>query len=410
MKKSLLFTFIISLSVCAFSQKAEVAAKDSLIVAYLEEVNADSVISYIQALEDMETRFMMSPLRKQRAEWIKSKFESFGYTEVRIDSTWCDTYINYGNLHYDTATWQYNVVATLPGLISDYGYFVMGAHWDDVVHPAGDPMVLAPGADDNASGVAALFEVARVFRLKNYQPLESIEFVAFGAEELMYFGNSGAQGYVSQAVAQAKNILFMVNNDMIGYSTGATNWELTISNYTGSEWFSNIAKYVAQTFTDMTPVLLNPSTGGEGDCLYFVQEGVPAVYFMEADFNPYYHTVQDLTSNCNAAYCAEAVRVSLGLLMKAIDYFVGTDEHGHIPAISYYPNPASDVLFIDAGAWTGSSLSFEITDILGKVLAAETIDRPGRRSIGVDRLPEGTYVLRINTGDYLRSHLFMIKR
>ncbi len=86
---------------------------------------------------------------------------------------------------------------------------VLGAHYDTT--PA------TPGADDNASAVAVLLEVARL--LSGLQPRRTIRFVAFPCEEAPHFhsGEMGSQFYASQCQARNEQIIGMLCLEMVGY-------------------------------------------------------------------------------------------------------------------------------------------------------------------------------------------------
>ena len=98
-----------------------------------------------------------------------------------------------------------NVVAELTGEVEPDRIFVLGAHYDSVEG--------TPGADDNASGVAGMLEVARV--LKDHPQAATIEFAWFTGEEA---GLRGSREYVRRAVADGKKIVGALNNDMIGWT------------------------------------------------------------------------------------------------------------------------------------------------------------------------------------------------
>jgi hypothetical protein len=381
---------------------------DSTINVLMAEVNMDSVTSYIQSLQDMGTRFMIAPNRLQVAEWIRDKFLSFGVEHVRIDSTSCNTLINLWNLQYDTITWQYNVIATIPGAENTNEYYVVGAHYDNVVAPNGDPMVFAPGADDNASGVAALFEIARIFTEKEYHPVTNIELVAFGAEELMNFGNSGAQGYVANAIAQNMDIQLMLNNDMIANNNGPL-WRIDVSNYYGCEWYTNMAEYIALTYTEIQPLLDNPSSSAGGDCKYFYQEGIPCVYFMEHDFNPYYHSEEDVIDHCEIDYCAEAIKISLGVLVAADDPIVRQADRPLVDKLKIYPNPATNWVNIQKGN-SVEAMQYKIISLDGRTVQAGYLEKGEKQMLDIQHVPVGQYILQLLSEQELGTVKLVISR
>jgi hypothetical protein len=367
---------------------------DSLINACLEDVSADSVESYLQFLQDMGTRFLIAPNRREVVESIKQKFLQLGADQVRIDSFLCYTKINYSNLKFDTTTWQYNVAATISGITDGNQVMVMGAHYDDVVAPEGDPMIYAPGADDNASGVAALFEAVRVLSMHEFQPVYDVEFVAFSAEELMYFGHSGAQAYVDTTMAHGMNIELMINNDMIAY-TATDNWQLTISNYVGSQWLTYIAEEITEDYTTINPVVRNLSNQAGADCKYFYEAGVPCLYFMEKDFNPNYHTIDDLVENLSVDYTTESIKVSIGSIIKITDYLITDIKLVSAGELKLYPNPTRDVLNVSLdNQFNVEATPYSIIDLQGRQLVTGEISNSGN-VLMLDHLPDGMYILNL---------------
>ena len=102
-----------------------------------------------------------------------------------------------------------NLEVVLPGQQWPNETIVVGAHYDTV---AG-----SPGADDNASAVAALIEIAR--GLKDHKPGRTIKLVAFVNEEQPFFfwGDMGSQVYAVAARKRKEDILLMISLEMLGY-------------------------------------------------------------------------------------------------------------------------------------------------------------------------------------------------
>ncbi len=103
----------------------------------------------------------------------------------------------------------HNLVTSIPGDKRADEIIVLGAHYDSVRE--------SPGADDNASAVAVLIEVARL--LKKHQPTRTIRFVAFTCEEAPYFnlGQMGSQHHARQSRQRGDNIIGMLCLEMMGY-------------------------------------------------------------------------------------------------------------------------------------------------------------------------------------------------
>jgi Zn-dependent M28 family amino/carboxypeptidase len=104
-----------------------------------------------------------------------------------------------------------NILAELPGNRRQHEVVVVGAHYDTVSY--------SPGADDNASAVAVLIEVARLMRPLN--PSRSVRFVSFACEEPPYFhtGDMGSQVFARQCRARGEHIHGMLCLEMLGYYT-----------------------------------------------------------------------------------------------------------------------------------------------------------------------------------------------
>lgn len=109
-----------------------------------------------------------------------------------------------------------NVVGHLEPSGADDRWILIGAHYDGQgIHPAG---TIYPGADDNASGVAALLEVARLASLRRRNRSQTLPqhgwvFVALGSEEV---GQLGARAYLATPSVELSRIEGVINLDMVG--------------------------------------------------------------------------------------------------------------------------------------------------------------------------------------------------
>jgi Peptidase family M28/Fibronectin type III domain len=113
------------------------------------------------------------------------------------------------------ATSMTNVVATLRGTQSPDRIYVVSGHYDSRCSNVDDAVCDAPGADDDASGVAAVLEMARV--MARHELDATIKFVAFTGEEQGLFGSTF---FAEQARQQGLNIAGMFSNDIVGSSLG----------------------------------------------------------------------------------------------------------------------------------------------------------------------------------------------
>jgi hypothetical protein len=274
----------------------------------INEINPDSLESYVMWMEEMGTRFSLSENHRQVALNIRNKFKAVGYANARIDSFLISK--TYRNVIYNL--WQYNVSASLKGNLYPDSVCVIGGHYDDHLL-TGDPFSIAPGANDNASGVAAVLEIARIMKTNRYSPLNTIEFIAFGAEEI---GLLGSIDYVTYARQHSKSVKLMLNNDMIAYQPDpdVQNWRVNLIDYDNSHGARVKAEELCSRYTILN--YYNDNTHNkQSDSYPFFVAGYKALFFTSDIFDPNYHTLYDLSGKCNFDYCSEIVKLCCAILV-----------------------------------------------------------------------------------------------
>ncbi len=377
------------------------------VLEVVSEINQDSVRSVISNLQGYGTRFMGNANRRQIYKWIRNKFLSYGFTDVTIDSFLCNTYANQMGL-----TTQYNVIAKLNGSRYPDQYYIIGGHYDSYARAS---VLDAPGADDNASGTAAVLEAARVIKKKNYTPAATLLFIAFAAEELMNYGDSGSEHYAAAAKAANMNIKLMINNDMIGYSQSAPAYSnVEVNNYTG---FNNIAEFAKDVTRNYT--VLNPITGvldQMSDSYPFFSAGYPVVYFEESVFSPFYHGASDKLSNLNIPYCTEIIKASCATLLSYVESVVSNEQLEKLPSgyklNQNYPNPFNPSTAITYELPESGYVRLKVFDQLGRE-AAILVDGPVNAGIHTvyfngTGLASGNYFYRIETGKFAGTRKFTL--
>ena len=295
---------IVALAGC---QKDPEITKQEYVLSFTEKVNSDSIGSYIRWLEGMGTRFALADNHREVAGKIRDRFITFGYPDTRLDSFYLTK--TYREITY--STWQYNVIASVAGRDND-SICVVAAHYDDIV-AEGDPFTLAPGANDNASGVAAVLEIARLVRRYSFRPEHTIRFVVFAAEEI---GLHGSIDYVTKAATAGDKIMMMINHDMISYVSdpGAKPWYVNIVYYDNSLGLRNEAAELCSANCTLVPYSDNTNYNRSDSYPFFVA-GFRALFFHQRDIEGTYHTTGDVTSVCNFEYCREIVRASCALVI-----------------------------------------------------------------------------------------------
>ncbi len=210
--------------------------------------------------EEIGQRLSGSAEEVETMEYIVEEFEYLGYdTEVQPFS-----YVR-GSAEYDSN----NVIAVKKGKSSKE--IIIGAHYDSIGTGS-------TGADDNASGVGVMLEVAE--HLKNVKTDYTIRFIAFGAEEV---GLRGSRYYASQmSDEEAANTMAMINLD----SLIAGDMMYVYSGLDQNGWVRDqalaLADYLGldvQTNPGLNPDFPEGQTGDWSDHVPFRQLGIPVAYF-----------------------------------------------------------------------------------------------------------------------------------
>ncbi len=279
-----------------------------VITEILSGMNKDSLVSVMQSMVNMGTRFMYSENRKQVAMWIAAKFMSYGYTDVVLDSFKVP-----GETIPKDSVWQYNVVATFPGSSAPGETYIIGAHHDDYATP--NPHISAPGADDNASGCAVALEIARVLNLKGFQPASTIKFVTFAAEELVGYNNySGSIYYANKLAVLGQDLRLVICNDMVANTQGTGFQIFGVQMNSGTNvWAGNLTASSAATYSSLE-MIQGPYPTSDGT--RFWDLGYPVSGFEEYGLSPTYHTINDSVRNCNMELCFETAKANAAILLN----------------------------------------------------------------------------------------------
>jgi hypothetical protein len=264
-------------------------------------VNQDSIYAYNKRLEDFHTRYVFTDSVDRARDWLEDKFQSFGYHNVTVQPFWHSSWAGTG--------YGYNVIAVKEGSVEPDQVVLIGAHYDS--YSTDDAFNAAPGADDDASGVALVLELARI--LNNVPLRKTVMFVAFSAEEQWMYGS----GYMADEMhAAGTKLEAMFNYDMVAY-TADTYWDLDVH----SEYYDiyrAVTHAAAERVTLLHPVVQGMSR--PGDNYPFEDLGYPTIRVEESDFNtPNYHKVTDLCSQINFPYLAEVTKMALVALASVAD-------------------------------------------------------------------------------------------
>jgi len=195
----------IKLAAFALSSLFAAPAEDAPLPAEAEGITRDRLLNHIEALtsEDFEGRAAGTDGGQMGASYVQQQFEALGLTPKGTKK--------FRQAFKARGKKLTNVVGMLKGYDEKLSkeYVVIGAHFD---HLGIRKEKMYPGADDNASGCATMFEIARAFS-EGGKPARSIVFIGFDGEEI---GLLGSRQFVKKPTVPKKRIVAMINLDMVG--------------------------------------------------------------------------------------------------------------------------------------------------------------------------------------------------
>ena len=230
----------------------------------------------------------------ESAAWIHDQLSSYGYTQIN------ESFVERGGR-------TPNMEVVVPGTTHPGEIVLIGAHYDAFQG--------TPGADDNASGVAAVLHFARTYRSKP-QP-RTLRFVLFVNEEPPAFWTKdmGSWVYAKQCRAASDNIVAMISIESIGYYSDKPNSQmypkpLDLAYPTTGDFIAFVSNYGSRSLNKHALSAFRASTRfpsegasppgffpgvGWSDHWSFWKEGYAAMMITDtATFrNPFYHTPQD---------------------------------------------------------------------------------------------------------------------
>ena len=310
-RKIIVFLCVFTISVSfAFAQKSK-EKPNAEIVAMLKEISAKNIETTIRKLVSFGTRNTLSeqnnPARGIGAarDYLFAEFQKISSECGNCLTVEKQTFLQPKANRIPEPTNLTNVVATLKGTTDPERVYVVSGHYDSMCSSPIDAKCDAPGANDDASGTAAVVEMARVMSKRKFDA--TVVFMTVPGEEQ---GLLGAAYFAEQAKTNKTNIEAMFTNDIIGgvttfknspdrssvrvFSEGVpsseTEAEAGIRRSVGGENDSpsrQLARFIRETAEKYSPkfrvmmIYRRDRYGRGGDHIPFVERGFSAVRFTE---------------------------------------------------------------------------------------------------------------------------------
>ncbi len=284
-----------------------------------------------------------------------------------------------------------NLMARVKGSGAVTGVFLVTAHYDAIGlrtpgWEANWRTWPAPGADDNATGVAALMEAARVLS-DQVLPFD-VAFVLFSGEEL---GLLGSRAFIDTLPdIDLGRIIGVLNCDMIGYPLNGYPAGTIVSN-PASDWFSGMIAEAAGTRDPSFPLTVVSPGPSNSDHAPFWEISIPAVMFIEPlrenmlIGSPYYHTLADTIGNVDFEQVERMTNIVVG-------FVEGIAEAGSEAAL--FP---SDVVLLRRG-YPNTNRVFAV----GDTMTVRAIAR-NRGSVDAPAGSDMRFTISIENGSFART-------
>jgi leucyl aminopeptidase len=279
--------------------------------AYTGQVQATNILATITSLSTLfPNRYHGHHAVHHSADWIRDQWLALaaGNPAVTVEL------FSHGGI-----TPQPSVILTIPGSTLPDEIVVLGAHQDSIrggCSISSTPACVAPGADDDASGVATLTEVIRIALANGFQPQRTIQFMAYAAEEV---GLDGSDDIAQTYFNSGTDVVAAFQLDMTAYE-GSVN-----DIYLISDWTNGDLNAFTSDLVDTYVAGVSQSTTQCGyacsDHASWHDRGYRATFPFEATFggsNPNIHTINDTVANFgnSAAHAAKFARLAAAFMVE----------------------------------------------------------------------------------------------
>jgi bacterial leucyl aminopeptidase len=330
----------------ASDRSAQAIRSNALLAAYtidnqatvspwLSQVQHTNIYSTISTLSSYQNRYYTSTTGRTSAEWIRNTWQGLAgsRTDVTSELSTCAT-----------CSTQPSVILTIRGVELPNEIVVLGAHLDSINGSGGGSTTqAAPGADDDASGIATLTEVLRIAMANGWKPKRTVKFMGYAAEEV---GLRGSNAIAQAHKAAAANVVAVLQMDMTNYRSGSAVDMRLVTDYSNVD----MKTFLTNLF-DTYLVPLGMSRGsytcgyGCSDHASWTSAGYPSAMFFEAGtasggYNPNIHTANDTLANMgnSAVNSAKFAQLGLAFLGEAAKT---TGSSGNAPPVANFTSSVS---------------------------------------------------------------------
>jgi len=403
-----------------------------------DSVNLDNIVNHIRNLQyagGFYSRVNFTPGNDSAFVYLREQFQQLTKNgTVTVDTF----YISSATPPLNTQP-LFNITATIKGTEDSLKYYLIGAHYDASASRMGSTVwnqqwrtIKAPGADDNASGVAALLEMIRILSdtANGYKPAYTLKLTAFGAEETgpAYSSNHhGSKFMAARAAENGQRLQGMISFDMVGYNPDYL-FTSIVSNNNSSFLANNLRE--ANTLFDVGLLMgsLVSSTATYSDHQSFWDAGYQALLVIENappwnngpfyTANPYYHTSSDTLETLNLNLIKSVTQLNL-TAFAAFGSHLSTNVHDkemtpeNYKILEVYPNPFNGQAKLRFNLKQSGILRLSVYSVTGQEQFSEMIECAGGLNevpLNGNNLTSGVYFVSLTGRDVgLKGKFILIK-
>ena len=282
--------------------------QQSLVQSLLPNITEANILSTFTHLStNYNNRYYQNNSGQVSAQWIRDLWLGYatGRSDVSVQTVSHSGYI------------QPSVVLTIQGNSLASEVVVFGAHLDSIRSGStNSESTLAPGADDDASGIASLSEVIRVLLSNGFTPDRTVKFMGYAAEEV---GLRGSGDIAQQHLDAGINVVGMMQLDMTAFN-GSVEDIVFMADYTNSE-LTSFSGQLIDTYLPGIQHTTDLCGYGCSDHASWHNRGFPAVMPFEARFGQHNQTIHSgndtvATLGNSAAHAVKFSRLALAFAVE----------------------------------------------------------------------------------------------
>ncbi len=376
-------------AVSSFPRMAFTITEDDLVNDAIDAVVTQNIEDHILELQGYGTRYHNRASASQAAVDLKAKWEAmataYGRTDVSV------------RLYNHVSTNMPSVIMTIEGAEFPDEFVVVGGHLDSTSNQSNNN---APGADDDASGIATITEATRTLFEIGFVPKRTIEVMAYAAEEIGLVGSAEiADNYNDNNV----NVISAVQFDMTNYN-GSANDVSFITDYTNA----TLNAFLMQLLDHYNSDGDHPISYGTSLCNYgcsdhasWTSEGYMSSFPFEANFGQHNNTIHSAGDTFSVSGTADHAAKFTKL---CAEYLIETAKSNGILAISDFPKDqykllvANKVLTYEVLNNAKAIEGISLFDISGKEVMSLAVNS-NAGTISLANLATGLYVLNLQVAN-----------